>query len=393
MASRKRKAAPTQSTTIDNFFFARVNVTLAAPEVAEESPGKWLPPPPPRASRVSQTLGGALRIQCQQLHCRKTRGPEQFVPEQNPRDAAAYTEALAALGEARAAKDGGAFLVARDIITTLAIGKCLPCRVIDARSDVNPKTSVGACRAEWERLKAEEFHTCRRCGAQRSVEADHGDAYAANAKAHAEMVKTYGREAADAAYPAAERKLASLSGTKNYWCYHGGVAGMRAEAAKCEPLCRMCHALDPSSSSAPQNAASRAKAEAKEYETEMKRVAAVRRVEYNVQKRAYVNAIKRKIGTCERPDCPCDGPSNGRCVAGFEPCYDLDHIVEATKGRALGKIVRDRRCFAAAKPEILAEIGLPLDFDVENDPIPPVAARRCRLLCRNCHLMRKEWDA
>ena len=168
---------------------------------------------------------------------------------------------------------------------------------------------------------------------------------------------------------------------------------MRAEAAKCEPLCRMCHALDPSSSSAPQNAASRAKAEAKEYETEMKRVAAVRRVEYNVQKRAYVNAIKRKIGTCERPDCPCDGPSNGRCVAGFEPCYDLDHIVEATKGRALGKIVRDRRCFAAAKPEILAEIGLPLDFDVENDPIPPVAARRCRLLCRNCHLMRKEWDA
>jgi hypothetical protein len=41
---------------------------------------------------------------------------------------------------------------------------------------------------------------------------------------------------------------------------------------------------------------------------------------------------------------------------------------------------------------ILAEIGLPANFDVETDPIPPMLARRIRLLCRNCHKTREEWD-
>jgi hypothetical protein len=105
-----------------------------------------------------------------------------------------------------------------------------------------------------------------------------------------------------------------------------------------------------------------------------------------------VDAIKRKIGACENLDCPCDGPSGGRCVAGFEACYDLDHIDPATKGRNIGDIVTDTRSFATAKPELLAELGLPADFDVDADPIPPVAARRCRMLCKNCHISRKQWD-
>jgi len=48
---------------------------------------------------------------------------------------------------------------------------------------------------------------------------------------------------------------------------------------------------------------------------------------------------------------------------------------------------------ATAKPEILRELGLPTDFNVDTDPIPPVAERRCRLLCCNCHHTRKQWDA
>jgi len=46
-----------------------------------------------------------------------------------------------------------------------------------------------------------------------------------------------------------------------------------------------------------------------------------------------------------------------------------------------------------AKRELLAELGLPPDFDVDTDDIPPVAERRCRLLCKNCHKTRKDWDA
>ena len=396
MSARKRKdPPPQQANTINNFFGPATN-TFAAPAPAEEASGRWLPPPLPRETRVSQTLGGALRIQCNKCRAIKKasifHGADQFVPVQNPRDAAAYGAALEALGEARAAKDGDAFFAARETIAALATSWCAPCREIKARSQANPTTKTGACRAEWERLKAEVFHTCRRCGATRAVEADHGDEYAANAKAHKAMVASDGEEAADAAYPAAERKLAPLS-TYAHWCCHGGVEAMRAEATKCEPLCRMCHALDPSSTSAPENAGSRAKAEAKEHETKEAHQTAVLHARYKEDKRAYVNTIKRAIGACERPDCPRDGPSGGRCVAGFEACYDLDHIVPATKGRAIGEIATDCRSPASAKPEILEEFGLPPDFDAVIDPIPPVAARRCRLLCRNCHRTRKAWDA
>jgi len=394
MSSRKRKAVPTQATTISNYFSAPANVTFAAPAVAEEAPGRWLPPAPPRESRVSQTRGGALRIQCDKCFGRKAHGPEQFVPaEYHPRDAAAYTKAVEALGEARAAKDGDAFLAARETIATLATAWCATCRAILAKSHANPTTTMGACRAEWERLKAEVFATCRRCGAQRAVEANHGETYAANAKAHKAMVKTHGEEAADAAYPAAERKLEGLSQTDGYWHCHGGVEAMRAEADKCTPLCRACHALDPSSTSAPQNAGSRAKAEAGEYATNEQRQRAMRHAGYREDKRAYNNSIKREIGACERPDCPRDGPSAGRCVAGFEACYDWDHVDRTTKGRGIAEIVTNTRSFATAKPELLAELGLPPDFDVDTDDIPPVAERRCRLLCRNCHKTRKEWDA
>ena len=99
------------------------------------------------------------------------------------------------------------------------------------------------------------------------------------------------------------------------------------------------------------------------------------------------------MGECERPDgCPCDGPSGGQCVDGFEACYDWDHIKRATNGREIAELVNDRRSFATAKPDILKELGLPPDFDVDTDEIPPVAERRCRLLCKNCHKAREQWN-
>ena len=284
-----------QTTTINNYFSAPANVTFAAPVPSEEPIGRWLPPPPARESRFSQTLGGALRIQCINCRGRKAHGPDQFVPEKNPRDAAAYAEALEALGDARASKDGDVFLVARETIAKLATTWCATCRASNAKSRLNPETVLGACRAEWLRLKAEVFHTCARCGAKRAIEANHGKEYADNAKLHKAMVESHGQDAADAAYPASERKLALVSATDNYWSCHGGVEGMRGEALKCEPLCRMCHTMDESSTSAPENAASRAKAEAKEYETAEKRQIAVLNTGYKVNKRAYVDAIKRKL--------------------------------------------------------------------------------------------------
>jgi len=395
MSARKRKA-PTQATTINNFFHTQT-VNVHAPAPAEETPGRWLPPPPPRDSRVSQTLGGALRIQCTQCKGSKkatcTHGPEQFIPNvYHPRAAATYGKALERLGEARIAKDSGAFLDARTTIATLATMKCVSCRAKIAKSEDNPATLKGACRAEWARLKAEIFHTCGQCGATRAIEANHKLIYADNAKAHAVMAATHGKEEADATFPASDRKLMKLSATDSYWHFNGGPTAMREEATKCEPLCSMCHALDESSNMAPQNAGSREKAEAKEYATALQRNTAVRCAEAREEKRAYVNSLKRRIKTCENPSCLRDGPSNGLCTRGFETCYDWDHIDATAKEYAIVEIVRDSSSFATAKPKILAELGFPPNFDVEKDPIPPIAERRCRLLCRNCHHTRSDWD-
>tara|TARA_B110001452_G_C15165751_1_gene405320 strand:+ start:147 stop:1139 length:993 start_codon:yes stop_codon:yes gene_type:complete len=322
-----------------------------------------------------------------------THGPEQFVPSPYnlPREAVAYGTALEDLGVARGAKDTDAFLTARETIIRLAASICTSCRSIATKSQANPTTAIGACRAEWLRLKQEIFHTCGKCGTQRAVEANHGETFSVNAKLHKSMVKTDGQVAADKCYPAERRKLGDVSAT-TFWPNHGGVAALRAEADKCAPLCRMCHTLDPSSTAAPENVGSRAKAEAKEYETKAQRQNAIYNAGHKEDKRNYNNAIKRKIGACENSKCVCDGPSNGRCVEGFEMCYDWDHLVESTKRFNIAHVVHKTSSLAVAKPEILAELGLPSDFDVETDELPPVAQRRCRLLCKNCHITRKDWD-
>ena len=344
---------------------------------------------------MTQTSDGALRLHCNQCRAKgmavRFHGPEAFLPVQNPRKAASYGAALEALGRARVEQDGEAFVAARETIAVLALKTCVPCRASNVKSQANPSTKYGACRVEAQRLKTEVFHTCGRCGATRAVEANHRPEFAANKKAYEAMVKTHGREAAEAAYPASERKLYGVF-EPSYWNYNGGVEGMRAESTKCGPDCCMCHQLDDSSTTAPQNAGGRAKAAAKDYETKKQRTTAIRLAGYREDKRAFVNAIKRKIGVCENPACPCDGPSGGRCVAGFEVCYDNDHIDPRTKGRSIGAIVTERSSLTNAKAEILAELGLPPDFDVDTDPIPPMATRRCRLLCRNCHNTRKAWD-
>ena len=151
MAPHKRKAAPTHAAaapTIVNYFYAPANVTFAAPAVAAAAPEpvRWLPPPPSRDSRVIQKKRGGLRMQCNHCHNRKTHGPEQFVPVRNLRAAVKYIKTVAALAEARAAKDGAAYLAARETIETLATAWCAPCRASHAESAVKPTTKIGACR-------------------------------------------------------------------------------------------------------------------------------------------------------------------------------------------------------------------------------------------------------
>ena len=54
------------------------------------------------------------------------------------------------------------------------------------------------------------------------------------------------------------------------------------------------------------------------------------------------------------------------------------HIDERTKRREISDICT--RCLRTAIPEIHAELGLPADFDVDNDSMPPPEQRKCRRL-------------
>jgi hypothetical protein len=387
----KRKRAAVQTI---NQFFSVLSPPAPAPAPADAPPvpvePRWLPPPPHAGGRFSQNLGGALRIRCN--NCKKTHGPDQFCPTKNPRDAATYTDAVQALTAARCAKDGAAFLTARTTITNVASARCAPCSDSQAKSRKNLCSAPGKCLAKLEELRTKErFSRCARCGSTRNIQFNHRTSFAQNLKLYNSMVKTDGKEAAEARYPPNERKLYDVANAAHWGC-NGGAEAMQAEAEKCDPLCGICHMLDKSSNSAPENAASRAKTAAKTYETKKQRQMAILRAGYREDKRAYVNALKRRIGQCENPDCPKDGPCEGLCTAGFEACYDLDHLVQATKKYSITKLVTNRQSHATAIPLILAEIGLPADFDVETDPIPPMLARRIRLLCRNCHKTREEWD-
>jgi hypothetical protein len=136
-----------------------VNVTLNAyfsPAPRTEAPAappveRWLPAAPPRG-RLSQTMGGGIRIKCNQPACSNPKhGPTQFVPEKNPRDKKEYLETIDALQVATAAKDAAAFEEARGTIDRLKTANCTVCRAVMAKCQANPTTASGACRAEWAR--------------------------------------------------------------------------------------------------------------------------------------------------------------------------------------------------------------------------------------------------
>ena len=368
--------APTVTVNINtlNAYFSTAP-PLEAP--AAPPPERWLPAAPPRG-RLSQTMGGGIRITCtlKSGGCRgKTHGPTQFIPELNPRDKKEYLEAIDALASSIDAKDAAAFEAARDTIDRLKTGRCAHCRAICLKSQYNPETKTGTCLAEWERLKAGVFNKCGKCGATRNIEANHRAIFAENARLYNECVKAEGEEVAERKYPKAERKLKAVSQYTIWSCPSmGGVEGMRAEAEKCDPLCGMCHALDPSSTQSNERRSDPDKLKREDYATDKKFTDAKRNAKYKVEKRDYVNDLKRTVGRCERPDCPRDGPSGGECKEGYEQCFEWDHIVEEDKGRCIGDICNDLRSISTAKPEIDEERA------------------KCRLLCNNCHRTRSEWD-
>lgn len=323
---------------------------------------------------------------------------EEFAPTNTQsvqsQSLATYQDALA-ITVAATDQTSQAFTNALATLSRVCTKSCLPCRQA-ALAKLSTSPAVIAVTTRYEEIKRERFHTCGRCGATRAIQCNHLPSFADNKLAYEANKALVGAAQANVNFPAAERKIEKVSKLSYWSAANRGVPALEKEFDKCEPVCAMCHVMDPSSSSAPENLANpdtMIQLPGESNKTFGNRRGNARR---KVEKRNYVNALKRKIGRCERPGgCPnpTDGPAReGECVAGFEQLYDFDHIKNGEEKVWISELVRGDKSLAGIKPTIFKEICVPETFDVDTDDMPPAAKRRCRMLCKNCHEMRKEWD-
>jgi len=160
---------------------------------------------------------------------------------------------------------------------------CQTCLQIRSRSDINPTTNKGKCKARWEEWKAK--NPCVVCGENdpQLIEADH-----LRDKVH---------KCSDA----------------SYWACHGGVTALEKELKKCQSLCCWCHRL------------------------KTKRERGTQRQKSRLKRRAIINTEKMRRGKCLR--CP-------RRVT-LETCcaFDFDHRDASTKVIRLSRIVYRSQSF------------------------------------------------
>lgn len=340
-----------------------------------EVPGRWILTRP--TGRFHQTLGGDLKADCN--GCKVTgKATTQhpiaaFRPDDYaaPRQSKVFDDAHVAYLQAKEANDGVGFEDAKTTLFSLATQGCIRCRDNVSKTRHSSTSTTGVCNQAWEEIRA--GLACIMCGTTRAIELNHLQEFAENGKKYNAMVKTHGLEAAEMAYPSATRKIRCVSHASE-WAYQGGPEAMRLEAAKCEPLCSMCHQLDPQSSGAPCNLKEIDKVQRDDYETRAKYTAAKKEARYTTEKRAFVNFFKHELNKCANPLCWRDGQTNGRCLPGFETCYDFDHVIESEKTYTISELVKNTMPPKTAIPLILAELP------------------KTRMLCRNCHKTRKEWD-
>ena len=161
--------------------------------------------------------------------------------------------------------------------------KCQTCRQVSARSDINPTSKRGKCKARWKEWKSN--NPCVVCGETDTqlIEADH-----LRDKVH---------ECSDF----------------TYWPSHGGVPALERELEKCQSLCCWHHRL------------------------KSDRERGIWKQKSILKRRAILNAEKLRRGKCLR--CP-------RLVT-LETCcaFDFDHRDAKTKVLSLSNIVKKSQAF------------------------------------------------
>ena len=222
---------------------------------------------------------------------------------------------------------------------------CEKCRAIQKKTQENPTTKTGECKAWWFNWK--QTNPCVKCEEEgencvyprdwRLIQADHIEPKAERKKRTGEE----GHRLSDYVWWA-RPKNGGVKGMEEEAkkCQarpkNGGVKGMKEEAKKCQALCIFHHKI-------------KTKEESKEQTQRHK-----------IEKLKIINDKKRERGECLK----CERP----CVEGNEHLFDLDHRDENIKTIEVSQLV-DKSWS---------------DFDEEL----PLELAKCDLLCCGCHAIK-----
>ena len=320
-------------------------------------------PPKPKPLKVDRLIDrdGLLWQKCQGGTCARTRPVEEFAPRRAGESILAnFLQAAALYQETQSAS-------ARATVVQHAVKECDHCRDGKKRSRVKSTTETGKCRAYLQELRETEFSTCVHCGATRCIELD-------NVVSDAERAVMY---AEGKVYVPKHHALSRFV----WWAQpaHGGVEGMRLEKAVCDPCCRMCHMLQPTSAAGNRvDPSTLPPAVDNEWNVDRKMYYKRHNANKTWPRYCYNDGLKRDVGHCENLDCLRDGPGNGKCIEGVEQAFDWEHVNAVAKKKSISELCA-HLSFKMTEAQWKAEIHAELKRGA------------CRLLCSNCHHLKTHY--
>ena len=299
----------------------------------------------PQKGQVCLLHGQVCVDICNKPACpRKNQPVEEYQPNKSEKNRFKFIEAVQQYQDEQNEKN-------RLKVEKKRTKHCITCRGMDKKSQQNPDSVYGEIRQLW--FKWKEGQMCVVCGTNRCIEAD-------NVLSKEERAKLFKEGKV-----ATKKHIALSKNSKWAMPENGGVEGWKMERDNVvEFKCRMCHRLEKTS-----GAGRKVTADTPEEEMD-------RNQKYNKKKKLpryqAVDAMKRAIGRCENKDCRMDGKCKGRCIEGYEVCFDWDHVIEHLKGMSISKMC-SRLSFKLSLEEFMDKVKEELD------------RCECRLLCSNCH--------
>lgn len=306
------------------------------------------PSPPPEANykgKIKKLRNGTLKKKCNKgRHCpHGLQNIINFTPTScNKNDAKRlpkFNKAMEVYESALKRNDEPATNAAITDIDKWSSNRCKHCRKILHKSQFEGENSkLAKVRRGIAKLRTERFKTCDECGTDRAIEFDHRRG----------------------TKPKGMKSACSPSLLLKY--FKTPEACIQHLEESCDPRCRCCHKLQPTSDTA------------KKYKEIDQNKSSRTNKKYVQMKQKYNDGLKHQVGKCENPDCPKDGPSNGVVVFGKEQCFEWNHLDQTKKSRK-----------EDGTPLGVGELCQLTTRDPDWKTKVDYERSLCNLLCSNCH--------